>query len=177
MPYSIVGYFDYKTDSFIRSIWKDLAENDICNYLHASGNNPHIKFSMYTELDLEKAKSLLAKFTQERKRLDLHLKNYGFYPNEKPILFLDFSATIPLIQLEIDIQQTFKGLGKNFDFNFFDENIWKPDCFLTVEIDRSKLQKGVMILLNKPVQFNGTLDRLGIIEFHPAKQITSFDLC
>lgn len=177
MPYSIVGYFDHKTDSFIRSIWKDLADNDVCNYLYSSENNPHIKFSMYTELDLEKAEPLLAKFASERKRLDLHLKNYGFYPNEKPILFLDFSATIPLIQLEIDIQKTFNKLGKSFDFNFFDEKIWKPDCLLTIEIDKSKLQKGVMILLNKPVQFNGILDRLGIIEFHPAKQITSFNLC
>ncbi|HEX3048363.1 MAG TPA: hypothetical protein VHY08_26685 [Bacillota bacterium] len=176
MAYAIVGYFDHPTDSFIRSIWKELADNDICNYLFTSENDPHIKFSMHSEINLDKAIPLLSSFTNNHRKLTIHLKNYGFYPNDEPILFLDFSATIPLIQLENDIQKTFSPLGQNFDVNYFDENIWKPDCFLTLGIDKSKLQEGVVILLKKPLQFNGIIERLGIIEFHPAKQIVSYSL-
>lgn len=91
MAYAIVDYFDPETDAFIRSIWKDLADNGICDYLFRSENNPHIKFAMYTTLALGEVKPLLAQFTKNHSRLKLHFKNYGFYPNEKPIVFLDIN--------------------------------------------------------------------------------------
>lgn len=176
MAYAIVGYFDYKTDLFIKSIWKELADNDICNYLYNSENNPHIKFLMFEELELDNVVPILYDFTQKHKKIDVHLKNYGFFSNNTPTLFIDFSPSIQLLQLESDIQNIFKSHGKAFNFNYFDENIWMPSCQLTVKNENSAIKEAIELLLNKPLQFNGTIERIGIIEFHPAKQLVSYSL-
>lgn len=176
MAYAIVGYFDKDTDNFIKSLWKELADNNICNYLHNSENNPHIKFSMHTQLDIEKVNPILYKFASSHDRLSIHLKNYGIFSNENPALVIDFAPSISLIKLENDIQKTFNMYGESFDFEYFDENIWMPNCPLTVKSELFSLQEAINILLEKPLQFNGTLERLGIIEFHPAKQIVSYNL-
>lgn len=176
MPYAIVGYFDNETDLFIKSLWKELADNNICNYLYNSENNPHIKFSMHTELDVEKVNPILCGFANNHNKLTLHLKNYGFFSNENPTLVIDFAPSISLIKLENDIQRTFSIYGKNYDFNYFDENVWMPNCQLTVKSECINFQEAINILLQRPLQFNGVLDRLGVIEFHPAKQITSYKL-
>ena len=176
MAYAIVGYFDWKTDSFIKSLWKELADNEICSYLSNSENNPHIKFSMFNQLDIEKVTPVFNAFTRTHNKITVHLKNYGFFANETPTLFIDFAPSIQLIELENDIRNTFNKYGICFDFNYFDENIWMPSCQLTVKTEHSKLNGAIELLLKRPLQFDGILERIGIIEFHPAKQIVSCNL-
>jgi hypothetical protein len=175
MAYAIVGYFDNRTDSFIQSLWKELADRNVCSYMCNSENNPHIKFSMYTQLDLEKAKSILYDFVTSRYKMNIHLKNYGFFTENNPVLVIDFAPSIQLLDLQKDAKKAFDKCGDKFDVSYFDEGIWMPNCQLSVKNENTNFQEAIHYLLERPLQFNGTLERIGIIEFHPAKQIVSFE--
>lgn len=176
MAFAIVGYFDKNSDDRIKSLWKLLAENNICDYLYTSQNSPHIKFSTYADLDLDNTIHTLSEFVPMHDRFDIHFKNYGFYPNKKPIIFLDTSASNHILNFQIEINETIKKFGKKFDFDYFDPGIWKPDCFLTIGIDKNKLPKAISLLGGTHLSFNGIMESIGIIEFHPAKKIIEFPL-
>ena len=96
MAYAIIGYFDSVSDERVRTLWKIFAERDICDYLYKSENNPHIKFAMYDDLNIDKVENALNIYTQNKNKIRIHFKNYGFYPNEQPILFIDISNTIDI---------------------------------------------------------------------------------
>ncbi len=176
MGYAIVGYFDKYSDKKIRKLWQNLAETGICNYLYKSENNPHIKFSMFDELDVKQVQKKLQSYTHNKKKINLHFKNYGIYINKKPIVFLDISATIPVLKLQIDIQKEFNQYGVKTGFDFFEQGIWKPDCFITIGIEKENMIKAIKLLLDTKLPFNGYLERIGVIEFHPAKQLFSYSL-
>ncbi|MCK5128793.1 MAG: hypothetical protein KAQ68_02990 [Clostridiales bacterium] len=176
MAFAIVGYFDKETDRFIQAIWKELADNNICDYLHNSENNPHMKFMMFSEIDLNKAKNILLELAEKHETIEIHLKNFGFFSDKNPIFFIDFSPSIKLLNLESDIRSISSSFGEQSDLNYFDENIWMPSCQLTVKSEDLNIHDVLEYLTMIPLQFNGMLERLGIIEFHPAKQIVSYKL-
>lgn len=176
MSYAIVGYFDQDSDRRIKALWRRLAESGVCDYLEHSENRPHFKFAMFDSMDLESVQRSLDLFSKKMKKLGLHFKNYGFYPNDKPIVFIDISATIGIIELQREIQESFNDLGKKTDIPFFDQGVWKPDCFLTIGLEKGKLEKAVSILSEHQLPFNGYLERIGLIEFYPAKQLFSYSL-
>ena len=60
--------------------------------------------------------------------------------------------------------------------NFFEQGIWKPDCQLTRAFDKTKLINAINYLADTKLPFDGFLERIGLIEFHPAKQLFSYDL-
>ncbi len=101
MAYAIVGYFDSITDLFIKSIWKELADNDICNYLYNSENNPHIKFLMFEELELDNVVPILYDFTQKHKKIDVHLKTMVFSPMTLPLCLLIFLRQFNFFNLRV----------------------------------------------------------------------------
>ncbi|WP_058304443.1 2'-5' RNA ligase family protein [Gorillibacterium timonense] len=176
MPFAIVGYFDPDSDKAVHALWKTFADTGVCDYLHRSDNHPHIKFAMFDSVDIEETRARLADITRQTKKLELHFKNYGLYPNERPIVFLDISATIEILNLQLAIQEVFASFGTRSAGPYFDQGIWKPDCFLTIGLEPNKLDKATRLLLESPLPFNGSLDRIGLIEFHPAKRLFDYPL-
>ena len=176
MPYALVGYFDKETDHKIKNLWMCLADAGIDDYLSNSENNPHIKFMMYQNADIDKIKEVLFSLSKTISKFPIHFKTYNFYPNEKPFISIDMAAAKQILDLQTKIRSECDRYGELFGFDVFNEGIWKPDCQLTIEISKEKLLKAIAILLDTEVPFNGTLERIGVIEFHPAKQLFSFDL-
>ncbi len=176
MPYAIVGYFDPDTDKKIKAIWKTFADTGLSGYLHESENDPHIKFAMYESIGTDNALKCLEAFTGRFTKPDLHFKNYGIYPGDKPILFLDLSATLQMLELQLEVKTAFSPWGEEAKVNFFDQGIWKPDCFLTNAMDKADVDQAIRILYNTQLPFNGYLTSLGLISFYPARQIGRFAL-
>ncbi len=174
MPYALVVYFDKNSDKIIKNIWKDLAEADVDDYLYKSENNPHIKLGMYDELMVGKAEEILEGLSKTTKRQKVQFKNIGIYPNEKPIVFLDISATSSVLDLQKQVQSLFRHNPHEIGSDYFDEGIWKPDCFLTMSIEPEKLQRAIDIVIRVKLPFEAFIERIGLIEFHPAQQIFSY---
>jgi hypothetical protein len=176
MPHSIVAYFDNTSDQVIRDTWKALAEAGVCDYLYKSENNPHIKLGMYDNLDVDIAGKRLKLLAQSTEKQKIHFKNIGVYPGDKPIVFLDISATTGVLNLQQQIQSLFSGESHEIGATYFDPGIWKPDCFLTMSIEREKLHQAIDVAMGLPLPFDGFIERIGLIEFHPARQLISCDL-
>lgn len=176
MGYAIVGYFDKKSDERIKNLWGGMAEIGVDNYLINSDNNPHFKFIMYEDLDVKNAKILLEQIAEKQIKIPIQFKSYSFYPNNKPFINIDIAVKKEILELQKTIRNQCDRYAKPFDVDFFDSGIWKPDCQLTIEFDKQKLSKGIEYLANTQLPFNGNISRLGIIEFHPAKQIVTYEL-
>ena len=176
MPYAIVGYFDKYSDDKIRSLWKGMEETGIDDYLIHSNNNPHFKFAMYEDLNITKAEQELRSITSTTRKLPIQFKSYSFYPNEKPFLCIDIAVYPAILELQAQIRSNCDPHARLFNINYFDQGIWKPDCQLTIEFEKEKLVKAIDFLSNTVLPFSGMLDRIGIIEFHPAKQLFSYEL-
>jgi len=176
MPHAIVAYFDNTSDQVIRDTWKAMADAGVCDYLHNSENNPHIKLGMYESLDAEIASEKLIRLANETERLQIHFKNIGVYPGDKPIVFLDISATMEVLNLQQQIQSVFSSESREIGATYFDPGIWKPDCFLTMSIERKKLHQAVDVALDISLPFDGFIDQIGVIEFHPARKLFAYPL-
>ena len=176
MGFAIVGYFDFVSDEKVKTIWKGLANINVDDYLIKSENNPHIKFAMFNTLDLLATKRALQLLTKRTTKIDIHFKKYGLYPNDKPFLTIDIADNVNIMRLHNEIQDIFKGFGEEDGRGYFSPGIWKPDCQLTVSFDKTKLPAAVNYLADINLPFNGKLERLGVIEYYPAKQLFSYPL-
>lgn len=177
MGYAIVGYFDRASEEKIRELWKNLADLGVDDYLINSENNPHIKFAMFHSIDLLSVQSELQLLADRIGKINVHFKKYGLYPGEQPFITIDIADNIDILKLHMEIQKIFNQLGEADARGYFREGIWKPDCQLTVSIDKTKLATAINYLNDTGVAFNGRLERIGVIEFHPAKQLFNYDLC
>lgn len=176
MGYAIVGYFDSEADEKIRSIWKNLMFNEIDDYLYNSENNPHIKFAMYEDVDEARAADIMKIIADKTKPIDVIFKSYSFYPNERPFLNIDMAVSAELLELQSVIRERCDKYSELLPIDFFDAGIWKPDCQLTIEIDAAKLTVAVECLYKTKLPIKGKLERIGLIKFHPAKQLIDFEL-
>ena len=172
MGYAIVGYFDLESDKKIKEMWELMAYKEIDNYLITSENDAHFKIDIFDEVDVELVNSELEKIAKEHKKIDVHFKKFGFYPKkDKPFITLDIAENSEIIDLQKAIHTTFIKKGIEESRGFFSSGIWKPDIQLTISINKERLPKAVECLNNIELPFNGRLESIGLIEFHPAKQL------
>jgi len=176
MGYAIVGYFDKKTDKMIRELWKSLAVNGADDYLYKSENNPHIKFVMYENFDKTQGIDIIKNIASQTKPVDVIFKSYSFYPNECPFLNIDTAVSMELLKLQSTIREKCDKYSQLFPIDFFDRGMWKPDCQLTREIDKTNLMNAISCLTETKLPIKGKLERIGLLNFHPAKKIVDFEL-
>ena len=176
MAYAIVGYFDSISDEKIKELWRGLADIGVDDYLINSSNNPHIKFAMFESLDIETAQKELHLLSEKIRKINIHFKKYGIYPNDNPFITIDIAENIEIIKLHKEIQKIFDKFVNNHSEKYFVPGVWKPDCQLTASFDKSKLGAAVNYLSETSLPFNGQLEKIGVIEFYPAKQLFSYEL-
>lgn len=176
MGYAIVGYFDQDSDEKIKALWKALADIGVDNYLINSENSPHIKFAMFNSIDLPSVQNELRLLSKRFEKINIHFKKYGLYPGDKPFVTIDIADNNDILKLHMEIQNTINQLGVKDNRGYFDAGIWKPDCQLTISFDKTKLATAIDYLADTSMPFNGKLEKIGVIEFSPAKQLFSYPL-
>jgi len=174
--FAIVGYFDKNSDKIIKSLWQGMADAGVCNYLINSANNPHIKFAIFNDVDIKSFENKIKSLSEKTKKINIHFKTYSFYPNDLPFVCIDIAVSFPILELHSEIQNFSNESDIKDKRNFFEHGIWKPDCQLTVAFEKSKLNKAISYLSETKLPFDGVLERIGLIEFHPAKQLFSYNL-
>ena len=174
--FAVVGYFDKDSDKIIKSLWQGMADSQVCNYLINSANNPHIKFAIFDKLDVESVEKNLPLLSEKTKKIKIHFKTYSFYPNEQPFLCIDIAVSFPILELHMKINNIFNEGDMKDTRKYFEQGIWKPDCQLTRAFDKTKLINAINYLAETKLPFDGFLERIGLIEFHPAKQLFSYNL-
>lgn len=176
MGFAVVAYFDKDIDEKIRLLWSGMGKIGVDDYLIRSENNPHFKFVMYEDLKIDKAEQALCSISKNFKKIPIQLKTYSFYPNENPFVCIDIAVTHFILNLQTEIRNQCDQFGKLLDNNYFDQGFWKPDCQLTIGFEKEKLKNAIDFLSETKLPINGFIDRIGLLEFHPARQIFSTEL-
>ncbi len=86
MPYALVGYFDKETDHKIKIYGCAFADAGIDDYLSNSENNPHIKFMMYQNADIDKIKEVLFSLSKTISKFLFILRHIIFILTKTPLL-------------------------------------------------------------------------------------------
>jgi len=174
--FAVVGYFDKNSDKIIKTLWQGMSDSGVCNYLINSANDPHIKFSILNEIDIKLIEKSIKLLSEKINKIKVHFKTYSFYPNDLPFVCIDIAVSFPILELHSEIQNISNEGNAKDTKNYFELGTWKPDCQLTRAFEKSKLTNAINYLSETKLPFDGILERIGLIEFHPAKKLFSYNL-
>lgn len=102
--------------------------NGVDDYLYNSENNPYIKFVMYEDFEETNIVEEIGNIAKLTKSFDVIFKSYSFDINEQPFLNIDMAVSMELLRLQVEIREKCDKFSKSFPIDFFDREIWKPDC-------------------------------------------------
>lgn len=177
MLYSVGLNFDNATEDLIASVWKLLAETRLADYLHVSGNLPHITLGIFENIDVEATKKELESYANSIAPFQLSFQHIGIFPTPKVAVFWSPVVTEDLLQVHLNLYERLSKLGGQPDFDFYKPGHWVPHCALAMEIDDpSKVFKIVDACLSLPNPHNASVERIALISIRPIKPIITYQL-
>lgn len=177
MPYSIGLYFDQKTDSLVRDLWKSLAVKELASYYHQSGNRPHITMGVFNDINLSKAEKLLLQTSQSLKPISLSFQQIGIFPSPVGTVFWGPVVTKNLLDFQLNLYKRFYKFSVQSEMSFYKPDNWIPHIGLAMDIeDISVIPQIVKLCQTLPNPHLGTVIEIGLISFRPVKQLLNFPL-
>ncbi len=149
------------------------------SYSFYPNDQPFFNIDMATSMPLLELQAEIRRTCDRSSTLlpiDFFDESYSFYPNDQPFFNIDMATSMPLLELQAEIRRTCDRSSTLLPIDFFDEGTWKPDCQLTREVDKKYLSNTAKCLYEKKLPIKGKLESIGLIKFHPAKQIIHFNL-
>lgn len=172
MPYAVELYFDMESTKKIEDIRTKLKENGIGV---DEGTKPHVSIAIYENLDIETFRIKLQKFSYQRNPLDIILASIGIFASECPVVFLAPIVTSGLLKFHKEFHEFFKELGDSA-WDYYRPEKWVPHCTLAMNIPGEMVSRAVELARHFALPIYGTLQRVGVIEFSPNKQLFEYDL-
>ncbi len=179
MPYAVELFFDQRTDTAVRGLWKWLANEGISTYLASSDSIPHISLGGFDGLD-----------TAQLMQITAHLNSIADNTAPFPLNFSGIEGFVntgviflaPEVPPELtSIHNTFCGaLGglRDFLWPLYVPGVWVPHCTLAIDlrpcsrhlVGEMRRALGEHIELPWPA----TIERIGLVKFRPIEQQVSF---
>jgi 2'-5' RNA ligase len=176
MPYAVMLFFDDDLQNRIQATWKALQDTDVDRYLYQSGNRPHIKLTIFEELNLAECQARLQALAAASAPFPIHFKHFGIFPNPKATIFLGPAVTQALRAIKLETDAALVDLGKQPDYDFFQPEHWIPHCLLALELEPEQLGKGLEAAMQLPIPLQGRVTEIGVIEFFPVKHLCAYTL-
>ncbi len=177
MLYAVGLNFDEETDNLILNIWKQLAETGLADYLHTSGNHPHITLGIFEDIDVEKVKYELESFTKSLDPFRLSFQQIGIFPSPKVAVFWGPVVTERLLEFHSNLYKRLSEFGGQPDFDFYKPGHWVPHCALAMEIDDAlKVFEIVEVCLSLPNPHNVIVEEIALISIRPIQPLAKYPL-
>ena len=162
LPYSIGVYFDADGEAAIRQVWADLAAADIADYMHLTGQRPHLTLGIYKHLDLDAAHAALAQISAETAPIPLSFQYLAVFPVSRSI-FLGPVVTAPLLKLHKSVHEAVRPLAELPNFPYYLPEKWVPHCGLAIEVDADKVPAAIALSSQAlRFTFDVTITKIGI---------------
>lgn len=78
---------------------------------------------MFESLDLEMAQKELHLLAEKIRKINIYLKKYGIYPNDKPFITIDIADNIEIMKLHMEIQKIFDKCKLGAAVNYLNETV------------------------------------------------------
>lgn len=172
MPYSIGLYFDQATDSLVRNLWRLLAEQELANYYHLSGNRPHITLAIFNDVNCSKAETIISQISRSMDPFSISFQQIGLFPSVNGAVFWGPVVTKELLTLHSILYRAFDDFSVQPEFDFYKPGHWIPHCGLAMEITDNALIPKIMDLCRRmDTPYSGMIVEIGMISFRPVKQL------
>ena len=175
MFYAIHAFFDERTESAIKSVWKELADCGVAPYLYQSANRPHFTLAIYDKLDLQAGEPRLHELAAASAALPLAFPSLGLFTAPRAAVFLAPVVDMALLALHAHVHQVFQDITSGAD-EYYLPGKWVPHCGLALELDKATAVKVVEIAINMPLPLVGQVTELGVIEARPVRHLFGFPL-
>ncbi|WP_052573998.1 2'-5' RNA ligase family protein [Haloferula sp. BvORR071] len=167
MPHAIELFFDDDSDLRIRKLWERLAGLG-ATYMHSSGARPHLTLAVCDSIDLPAASRLLDGFGENFASFPLQFAATGFFPGEKPVMFLAPKVTSELLQLQEQFHEELSLISPDIWPNYTPAK-WMPHCTLAMDLPREQCGQIAGVIDAAALPFEVEVVSLGMVEFRPVK--------
>ncbi len=181
MPYAVELFFDQRTDTAVRRLWKWLADEGISTYLASSDSIPHISLGGFDDLDemqTAQVTGVLQELSETTEPFPLTFAGIEGFVN-KGVIFLAPEPSEFLSGLHGRFCDALGDLGSLL-WPLYAPGTWAPHCTLAVEllpcsrhlVDQVRRALSEHIELPWPL----TVERMGMVKFRPIEHQVSFGL-
>ena len=167
MPHAIELFFDDDSDRRIRGLWEQLAGLG-ASYMKSSGARPHLTLAVCESLDLPAACRLLDGFGENFASFPLQFAATGFFPGEKPVMFLAPKVTPELLKLQEQLHEELSLISPNI-WPHYTPGQWMPHCTLAMDLPREQFNQIPAVIDAAALPFEVEVVSLGMVEFRPVK--------
>lgn len=174
LPYAIELFMDVVGDTAVRSIWQQIKNVGISDYLVSCGSRPHVTLAVYDKLHVESFRDRLLVFAKKIEPIKVNFNLVEEFPGQLSTIFLS-----PTANDDLDFAQ--KCYWKYFDDTraevqeFYSPFYWKPHCTLATDI-QDRVLSDVWSICNQLLPIEAVLMSIGIVEFRPVRHLFCCDL-
>lgn len=172
MPYAVELYLDQQSSERVRGLKEELKSRGIDV---DEGTRSHISLSIYGNLNLMEFRTRLERFAEAQAPFSISLASIGIFATESPIIYLAPTVTMGLLQLHQDFCEFFSEYD-GLAWDYYRPGLWVPHCTLAMNLDGSKVKEAVDIICRLRLPLYGILDKIGVLEFSPNKELFEFNL-
>ncbi len=181
MPYAVELFFDQRTDTAVRKLWRWLADEGISTYLASSDSVPHISLGGFDDLDgLQTAQvtETLQALAVSTGPFPLTFTGIEGFVNAGVI----FLAPEPSPELAGLHDRFCTALGNVRDrlWPLYTPGIWVPHCTVAIDVQPcsrhlvSEIRRALSEHIELPWPL--TVQRMGLVRFRPIEHQASFHL-
>ncbi|KPU26288.1 hypothetical protein TR13x_10765 [Caloranaerobacter sp. TR13] len=172
MPYAIELYVDTESSKTIDEICNKLASEGISI---DKGTKPHISLAIYEDIPIESFKKELQMFSYKTKPFDITLSSVGMFVTESIVIYLAPTVTKELLGIHSEFHNSFKKY-RSKAWDYYLPNRWVPHCTLAMNLNDEMVNKTINICRGLELPINVKINKSGILEFKPNKQLIEYKL-
>lgn len=171
MPIAVELEFDQNTSSEIRSIWKDMSDYGVSQFLHHSPGVPHLSLAMYNGIeDMAAFIRQVNSFSYTISKPAINLNSIGLFNVERNIIYLAVTVTSDLIFMHKNFYNHMSEYSKGA-WRFYMPGVWVPHVTVAINVEEDKLMRGVEIAAKRFKPMMATAEALHVIDVQEAKTI------
>lgn len=177
MGYAVELNFDAESSARIRNLWQCLADAGVNRTMIDVNASPHISLAVFSEIEPEILRPLLAEFAAMVTPIPVRLAAVGTFPimaqGDEGAVFLAPSVSTRLLA-EHDRFHRMLNEYNIYAHEYYRPGNWVPHCTVALNAAPDQVMKAVAICRHSDVFQSGELVDASLVEFRPVKEYFRF---
>ncbi|CAL1357964.1 unnamed protein product [Linum trigynum] len=173
--YAIELYFDPALENQVLKAWNVLARRQISTQLIEIESRPHITLYSNPYIDPTKLESVIRSFAARQEPLPMSLSTIGTLPRDNNVLFLAPTPSLSLLQFHSQLCDAMRKEGIEIGEEYRPD-AWVPYCAVAQDVPKARMADAFCVLRDLKLPVNGYAMDIGVVEFTPVRELSSFVL-
>lgn len=176
MGFAVELYFDPDSDLAVRRIWSAIADGFGLSTMLTNGGRPHVSLAVYSDdFDHRSFTRELSAFSKSLAPFRFDLGSVGTFPTNEGVVFLAPVVTSELLAVHERFHTTFATYRGWSSTHYLPGN-WVPHCTVATDLTDSEIGQVVNHCWEHFRPTQGRFQEIGLVEFRPVRELTTFKL-